>query len=528
MKAQFTQLDYDIEIQGRYQELIEKLSSLNGQVTPEEKHTIYNAVKTWALDLDASQISELGTLLKEKLSIPTTLFHRDLKRLEGNLKKIEQDEPKGRGKKTDQKGSGNNQERRAQSLTDGRICYRTNRGLLVADGSIIEDETSCPLYHFSTKGHIRFLDGERPKISDTYNQVVDRLSRHLIWKSPHHPKVVGLWIVGTYFGSIFTWYGYLWVTSPARRCGKSLLLELISLLSYNATPILTNPRPAYLYRTVDVNFPTVIIDELTKFKSDGGDDYSEVLSLLNAGAKSGSVVARMEKTGEKYEAKYYHAYSPKALAGLISLPDTLSDRSLRVDMGRKKARETIERLNLRKVGKELATLRDDLYLTGLEYDKDVTEFYDNSEKLDIPQELDDRLRDIVEPLFALAGVIDAEKGGLGTTVALKAYTLELAGVRSAEDLADSAQDTVRALLKLELGDNGIRVVPGKEIWELFKQEPAFDWCDTQKKAGSLLNSLGFYSHSHTIHGKSIRGYKINAQSLQDLQERYAEKEEGIT
>lgn len=522
---QFTTLDFAIEVEEKYKKLVQKLSSLNGQTTPEKTTQIYMEARAWWNDFNAAQLSVTKGLLKEKLGISATDIERDIKNTRRKSKEAEPAPLTG----SNQKKNRNNQERRAQSLIDGRICYRTNRGWVVADGSIEEDETNCPLYHFSTKGHIRFLDGEQPKISEVYSRVVDRLSRHVVWKSLHHHKIVALWIMGTYFANIFTWYGYLYLTSPARRCGKSLLLELISLLSFNATPILTNPRPAYLYRTVDINFPTVVIDELSQFRGNGGDDYTEILSLLNAGAKSGSVVARMEKTGETFEAKYYHAHCPKALAGLISLPDTLSDRVLRVDMARKKAGENVERLNLRKVGNELATLRDDLYLIGLSYDPDVTAAYD-SETLDIPQDLDDRLRDILEPLFSIGAVIDAELGASGATTALKAFSSELVRVKNADDDADSAQHAVRALLKLNLepeGENSEKVLTSKEALNLFGQEPELAWCDTAWKAGRLIHGLGFSSKPHRVGLTVVRGYKLRYRDVEDLKERYSGEAENI-
>lgn len=520
----YSELDYTIEIQGKYEELVQRLSSVNGQVTPEQTNQLYMDARAWWSDLNAAQRSVIKKLLKDKLNISAADIEQDV-RNERRKSKETGPAPLAKSKK-----SMGDQERRAQSLVDGRLCYRTNRGWVMTDGRIEDEETRCPLYHFSTKGHIRFLDGEQPKISEAYDKVVDRLSRHIIWKSHHHHKIVALWILGTFFASIFTWYGYLWLTSPARRCGKSLLLELISLLSFNATPILTNPRPAYLYRTVDTNFPTVIIDELSQFRGDGGDDYTEILSLLNAGAKTGSVVARMEKAGEKYEAKYYHAYCPKALAGLVSLPETLNDRVLRIDMARKKAGEGVERLNLRKVGQELRDLRDSLYLVGLGYNKDVIQFYDNAEELDIPQELDDRLRDILEPLFALAGVVDAEKGELDATAAIKPYALALARAKDADDHADTAQHTVRALLKLELepeGKGSEKVLSSKEALGLFEQEPELGWCDTPWKAGRLLNRLGFQSRPHRTGIGISRGYKLRYADLLDLKDRYLGEAENI-
>lgn len=459
--------------------------------------------------------------IEKRLGVRRTSILKEIKELRGLI------QPQGEGKKD---RGGYAQERRAQGLTEGRLCYRTNLGWITAGEDYVNEDklkNPNPLYHFSTRGHNRLLDivegkEDSPKMSEVYDRVVFRLVRHISWKNPHHPRVIALWVTGTYFASAFQWYGYLWITSPARRCGKSLLLEIISYLAFNSTTVLVNPRPAYLYRTVDRDFPVVILDELVKFKGDGGDDYAEVLALLNVGAKNGSAVARMEKVGDSFEAKYSQAYCPKALAGLISLPNTLEDRVLRIDMARRKRGDRAERLNLRRCGEELTKLRDDLYLVGLHYDQAVIEFYDKAEELGMPEELDDRLRDISEPLFALASIIDAERGNLDITSSLKSYVLELAVARGADDHGDLAQHTVRALLKLNIQPGDSKVITGKEVMELFRQEPELEWVDTSQKAGRLLNRLGFNSYPYRVGMKQVRGYKISHADLEDGRGRYAE------
>lgn len=496
------------------------LAGVNGSLTAKQKWEIFEFKILSLLDiLNPAGLDAIIPTIEERLGIRRASILKEIK----EIKELTNPEGKIKG------GDSKPRERRAQSLVSGRLCYRTNLGWCGAgQGYVKEDklQNPNPLYHLSTRGHVRLLDiGEgkepHPKISEVYDKVVSVLTRHITWKNSHYPRVIGLWIMGTYFACIFTWYGYLWVTSPARRCGKSLLLELISYLAFNATPTLVNPRPAYLYRTVHKDFPTVVIDELSKFKRDGAEDYAEILSLLNAGAKNGQVVARMDKVSESFEATYWQAYCPKALAGLVCLPDTLNDRVLRVDMARKKRGEKIERLNLRKQGEELEILRDNLYLVGLEYDQVVIEFYSRMEELEVPEEVDDRGKDILEPLFALAGIIDAEKGNLDVTGNLKSYALELAGVRSADDHADLAQHTVRTLLKLNLtSTDGMKILTSKEALELFRGEPELEWCDTSQKAGHLLNRLGFSSYPCRVGTKQVRGYKLCYQDVQDLRERY--------
>lgn len=43
--------------------------------------------------------------------------------------------------------------------------------------------------------------------------------------------VLALWVIGTSLHEIFDCYPYLCITSPTKRCGKTLLAELIGLVS---------------------------------------------------------------------------------------------------------------------------------------------------------------------------------------------------------------------------------------------------------------------------------------------------------
>lgn len=290
------------------------LAGVNENLTAKQKWEVFEFKILPLLDvLTPTGLDAVIPTIEERLGIRRASILKEMKELREltNPKK----EMKGRGSDP--------QERRAQSLINGRLCYRTNLGRCEVGQEYVKEDKLKPLnpiYHFSTRGHVRWLDilegrDDYPKISSAYDGVVAVLNRHLVWKKPYYPQVIGLWIMGTYFTCIFQWYGYLWVTSPARRCGKSLLLEIISYLAFNSTSILVNPRPAYLYRTVDKDSPTVIIDELTKFKGDSDNDYMEILGLLNAGVKSNATVVRMEKVKEVFEARYYQAYCPKALGG---------------------------------------------------------------------------------------------------------------------------------------------------------------------------------------------------------------------
>lgn len=93
--------------------------------------------------------------------------------------------------------------------------------------------------------------------------------------------VVTLWLMGTHVYRIFEWYGYLWLTSPGRRAGKSRLLEIISALSYNATPVMTDPTEASLFRETASNASTQALDEVESLR---GSDQEKRVACRESGS----------------------------------------------------------------------------------------------------------------------------------------------------------------------------------------------------------------------------------------------------
>jgi hypothetical protein len=92
---------------------------------------------------------------------------------------------------------------------------------------------------------------------------------------------------------------------------------------------------------------------------------------------------------------YAHGSSPESTT-------TLADRSFRIMLIRKGGDEHLERFSPKQQGNQLARLRGDLHLTALQYAKEIADAYDRAAQFHFPSKTDDRLRDILEPLFAIA------------------------------------------------------------------------------------------------------------------------------
>jgi len=198
-----------------------------------------------------------------------------------------------------------------------------------------------------------------PLTSELISRIRDLLTRHIFFKDQRFPLLIATWVLGSHVYDLFTFYGYLWINSPVKRCGKSLLEDILSKVCWHATGRLTNVTEAVLFRLAHAG-RTLILDEIENLKASDKDKYGAIMSVLNSGFQAGSTVPRNEKGEGGFKVVEFNTYSPKVLAGISSLTDTIEDRAFKIPMVRKTKAEKVERFNLRKQGKELEGLRREL------------------------------------------------------------------------------------------------------------------------------------------------------------------------
>jgi hypothetical protein len=215
--------------------------------------------------------------------------------------------------------------------------------------------------------------------------------------------LLAVWIAGTYNFDRFRYCGYLALRSATPRCGKTLLMRILSQ-SANGMPSITSmPTPAVLFRGTR---PVLLLDEVDKLRNADKEKYGEVLAVLNCGFEKGAVIERCNR--KTFDVESYQVYGPKALAGIEGIADTLADRSFQIQMERSAQR--MPRLNLRKLDDLFVQLRVGLQGWTDQYGDQLAEVYD-----DLPDQLpcldgfDDRFQDIAEPLVVLATLADTER-----------------------------------------------------------------------------------------------------------------------
>ena len=203
-----------------------------------------------------------------------------------------------------------------------------------------------------------------------------------------------LWVCMTWFIDAIDTAPLAIVNAPEKSCGKTLLLELFSRLSYRPLPA-SNATVSALFRAVELWKPTILIDESDTFFL----KYPELHGLVNAGYLKGGYVLRCEAIGDTYEPKKFSVYSAKALAGIKlekHLPDTTMSRGIVFNLRRKLSSEKISRLRHADPA-VFKVLAEKLARFGCDY----TDQLKVSRPL-LSDKLTDREQDNWEPLLAIA------------------------------------------------------------------------------------------------------------------------------
>jgi putative DNA primase/helicase len=132
------------------------------------------------------------------------------------------------------------------------------------------------------------------------------------------------------------------VQSPEKQCGKSTVLDLVSLVAPKPR-LSSSMTAAVMFRVIDQHKPTLLVDEADSLQKID----PEKLAIINSMHRRSSAYAE-RCVGDDHVAKRFSTWAPLALAGIGELPDTAQDRSIVIWLRRMLADEKIERLRLDK------------------------------------------------------------------------------------------------------------------------------------------------------------------------------------
>jgi hypothetical protein len=310
---------------------------------------------------------------------------------------------------------------------------------------------------------------------------------------------LALWVIATFCFDAFDAFAYLCVTSPTPRCGKTRLLEVMSLLVSNPERT-ANISEAALFRIIEQHKPTVSLDEAETLK--GKSERAEYLrGLLNAGNRRDATVTRC--VGQNHSVQRFSVYCPKIVAGIGFMPHTIRDRSILIEMQRRKKSEPVERFLFRTARPESEKLRQRISSFVAENRKAIEATYGSMELAFV----EDRDAEAWESLFAVLSVADSARSEELKTCAL-VLTGQKAGGDAEESLALRLLSDIREVLP-----EGQSAAFSAHLLESLKAIEDSPWaCEielTARKLARFLHSFGIESRQVRVGDKTAKGYQLS-------------------
>ena len=255
--------------------------------------------------------------------------------------------------------------------------------------------------------------------------------------------------------------------------------------------------PAVLFRFPSAIGGTLLLDEVDNLDP---QKKSEVIAILNSYNSQGVVLRAVAGKKKDYTLGKFPTYCPKVIAGINNLPSTLQDRCIKIYLHRKKQSEKVDRF-MPGTFEGQEKLRNQLDAWAVRHALQIIEAYKHLEVLGVPDVIDDRGKDILEPLFAIASVLPK-----WVKSRLIEATESIARERNAEEGESNA-----IVVGVQVLDE--HFPKDKDVWrlrtgralELFSEEiPSIE---TKPQAQALLRRLGFRSKRNQDWAECFEGLR---------------------
>ena len=256
--------------------------------------------------------------------------------------------------------------------------------------------------------------------------------------------------------------------------------------------------------------PTLLIDETDSFLRDN----EELRGILNSGHRR-AMAYILRTVGDEHEPRGFSTWAPKVIALIKRLPATLEDRSIIVNMSRKRTSELVERLKPSQLHDQL----EDVRRKCLRWSQDNEDTLRRAEP-QAPEGLHDRANDNWEPLIAIAELC-------GYSGDLRNAALELSG--TPDDTAPGVQ--LLAAVREIFQANDDKIGSGELAEELCKreEEPWAEWRRgkpiTATGIAGLLKPFGIRPRNVWVGKSCLKGYRL--EDFEDAFSRYIPSSEPL-
>jgi putative DNA primase/helicase len=328
-------------------------------------------------------------------------------------------------------------------------------------------------------------------IGDLLDRLTEVARAHLVLPKGA-AEVIALWVLHAHAHDCFGISPVLAITSPTPECGKTTLLTLLGGLVPRACPA-SNITAAALFRAVERWRPTLLIDELDTFLKSS----DELHGILNSGHQRSTAFV-LRTTGDDHEPRQFRTWAPKAVALIGKLPPSLASRGIHIELRRKTASESVERLRSDRL--------DHLELLLRQAVRSVTDNAISLHAADpmIPEALSGRAADNWRPLIAIADLAGGEWPARAR--------------RIAQELGGRAEQTAGVVLLEDIRrvfvEGGIDRLPSEELAKKLSKMEDRPWPEfhqgrpiTPRQIAKLLEPFGVRPGTIRRGGGTAKGYK---------------------
>jgi putative DNA primase/helicase len=375
---------------------------------------------------------------------------------------------------------------------------------------LVQTERNRSAGYGGSQGHAVVLPEPKPWENPVdgaalLDQIVSAIQSYIVLRE-HSARTCACWVVHTFLTDNFLLSPRLCISSPTKGCGKTTLLDVVSRLVLR--PLLAaNVSPAAVFRVTEKHKPCLLIDEADTFL--GVSD--ELRGVLNSGHRKGGAVLRVR--GDDHEPRLFATFCPCAIALIGTLPSTLADRSVHIELSRRRSNERVESFRPDRAGH-----LDQLARQAARWARDNAIAVGAADP-EMPEEVTNRARDNWRVLKAIAtvaggqwpGYIDEAAKAAQARVGQEASSrleLLLGDIRvvafSGNQTEVRSADLVQRLIELE----------GRPWAELGRSGKAL----TQNKLARILKPLGIGPGNVGPENSRARGYK--REQFRDAFERY--------
>ena len=351
----------------------------------------------------------------------------------------------------------------------------------------------CVIYRWPARGAPPPPSGDLASLLDDVQRY---LRRYVVLADPQ-ARACTLWVAHCHAFAVAEATPYLHVTSAVKQSGKTRLLEVLEPLV--PAPWLTGRvSAAVLTRKVDSETPTLLLDESDAAFTHHSAYADALRAILNSGYRRSGVSSLCVGQGAGLTYRDFSTFCPKAIAGIGALPDTVTDRSIRIVLKRRAPDERVDRFRQRDAHRGGAPLRAQLAAWR---GRAVEALRDAAPAL--PPDLGDRAADVWEALIAIA---DLAGDDWPTAARHAATALSARGSVDDDTLAIRLLQDVRQVFTDEtLGSAAL-------VQRLIGLEDR-PWADgtggrpiTQARVARLLRPFGIHPAKLRVGATTVNGY----------------------